>query len=282
MSDLDEIFAGTPASDETTEAPQAAETAQPETVEQAAAPAAQEVTDDQTAAPSAATPEEPVEIKGLRAALTAERQKRQQYEQAIREWQEQQQAAQAKQAETKPEQTGAPNRANYQDDSAYWEAVIDYRAEQAADRKLLAAEAKRAEESQRQKAAADMRELQQAADNVVFKGQSKYTDFDAKINQGLAPFLNAQMHEALILADGSEDVAYHLATNPADAARIAQLKPLQMAVEIGRISARLSAQSSAPSRPQIPQTLTTTRNERGQFQPVYAGPTPLDDIFRQR
>jgi len=65
------------------------------------------------------------------------------------------------------------------------------------------------------------------------------------------------MAEAMLGTDNAPAVAYHLATHLDEAAAIAALSPIQQAIAIGRIDARLSA-PPAPAAPSAPLPKKTT------------------------
>lgn len=248
------------------EAAEVVETAQPEQVEE------QESTGEQAASP-AVTQEDPVEKhrKGLEAAALAERRRRQEIEQerdALR--------AELARFAAQPKQTeGAPDPSQYTDTTAYVRDLARYEARQ----ELLAEQQRTAEADRQRKEREQVESFGQKANESVMRGEAKYQDFTAAINSGLAPFLNPALQRALVLSKDGHDVAYHLAKNPAEAARIASLDPLEMAMEIGELRTKVAA----PAKPAIPQTLTQARDSRGQFKPnSYTGPTPLDDILTRR
>jgi hypothetical protein len=254
-SNLNDVF-NEPAQEPVVEQPQAAPE-QPEPQE----------TGEQKATP--ATEEDPIErrIRGLEAAAAAEQHKRQQMEAAYRQLQEKQQAPQAVK--------GEPDPNDYQDNpQAYWADLAEFKANQAFDKRLTALQ----EQQQRQHQEQQHQEVQKRLDSVVYRGQAKSQDFDAGINNGLAPFLSQPMREAIGESDVGDDVAYFLGKNPAEAARIAGLTERQMVRELTKLEGKLTA----PKAPSIPQTLTTARDSRGQFQPRYDGPTPLDAIFARK
>lgn len=235
------------------------------------------VTGEEVAAPPAEQQEDPIEKrqKGLEAAVTAERRRRQELERQLAEFQQAQQATKPQAVE---EPQGEPQRQDFADDSQYFRALAKYEAKQivAAERQ----EQTRARERQEQEA--HMREFQKKSDETVNAGRAKFADFDAVINDGLAPFLNPVLQEALIHAGGHE-VAYWLGKNPAEAARVSQLPPMQMVLEIGRLESKVAA-AEQQAKPLIPKTLTQERNVAGQFvkADTYNGPTPLDAILANK
>ncbi len=230
-----------------------------------------EATGEQTAAPPAEDQEARDDpIKGLQAALIAERQKRQKLESLIR--QQQQQAAPAK--EQKPAD-GAPDPAQYQgNEQQYWRDLARHEARQ----ELLEFQRAAQQEAQRRQTDAQIAEQQKRMAEVVTVGQGKYRDFDAVINGGLAPFLSDTLREEIGASAIGEDLAYYLGKNPGEAARLSQMEPRSLAREIVRLEGKVAA----PARQSIPQTLTQARDSRGRFDAAYDGPTPLDAVFSRK
>jgi hypothetical protein len=253
-------------SEETVETPDA-EVEQPPEPEVVAEPG-----EETTATPAAEAQEDPIEKhrKGLEAAVIAERRKRQELEHRLEQLQR---PPPAQPAATEQE----PKQADYTDQAEYFRALVRFEAKQ-----LHQAErAEQAREQQQREEQDQASKFQRTAAEVIAKGQAKYQDFDAVINGGLAPYLNPVMQQALVIGGGHE-VAYWLAKNPAEAARVSELPPMEMVLEIGRLEAKVK-QAEEPPKQSIPQTLTQARDARtGQFAPVYDGPTPLDEIVKRR
>ena len=237
--------------------------AQPET---AAVETAPEPTGEVAAPP--AVQEDPIDThrKGLEAAVIAERRKRQELEQQLQQFRQQQ---------TQPKaEDGPPDASQYEGNpQEYWAKLARYEARQEIAQAVRQANEQQAEAARLR----EKTELDDQVNAVVAAGNAKYRDFDAVINNGLGPFLNPTLRESLTGEHGHE-VAYWLGKNPAEAARVSALPPLQMAREIGRIESRVTA----PKPQAIPQTLTQSRDSRGQFQPAFDGPTPLDAILNGR
>ena len=82
------------------------------------------------------------------------------------------------------------------------------------------------------------------------EARSKYTDFDTVVTaEDLS--ITPSMARVIASSDLGADIAYHLGTNKAEAARIAQMSDLEMARNLGAIEARLSmpkvkTQTTAP------------------------------------
>ncbi|OGA94975.1 MAG: hypothetical protein A3E79_06300 [Burkholderiales bacterium RIFCSPHIGHO2_12_FULL_61_11] len=134
-----------------------------------------------------------------------------------------------------------------------WE---DY-AEALSDQK---AEAKdRARENQRQQSAIDSG----YADRVE-KALDKYDDFEqVAYNPNLK--ITAAMAETIKASDTGPDIAYYLGSNPKEAARIAELPPLQQAREIGKIEAKVIANPPVKKTSSAPDPITPVKgNASGQ------------------
>lgn len=222
------------------------------------------------------TPAEPQQetndsAKGLQAALLAERRKRQELEAQMREWQQQQ----APKPAAKPD--AAPDPAAYEGNpQQYWRDLARYEA-----RQTLQEAVAEAQQAQQQKAENERQaQVQQRLDTIVATGKSKFADFDAVINGGLAPFLTDELRTEIAASDAAHEVAYWLGKNPAEAQRLSVLDPRSLAREVVKLEAKVIA----PPKPVLPQTLTQVRDSRGQFAnaPAYDGPTPLDAVLSRK
>jgi len=80
---------------------------------------------------------------------------------------------------------------------------------------------------------------------------AKYTDFEA-VAYGGHWNPTAVMQEVILDSDLGPDLAYHLGSNPGEAARIASMNPVRQATELGLIQAKLSAPKPPPKIPAAP------------------------------
>lgn len=259
MENLDAVLNEQPEQqpEQQAEAPVEQEAQQPEQTGEVAAPPAESETDKQA--------------KGIQAAMLAERQKRQLAEQRAAQLE-----AQLQKFAQKPQQEdGPPNPEQFTDNpQEYWRLLARYEA-----RQELTQAMRQAQEAQRMQSEQQAQQARAERINaVVLKGQAKYQDYDLAINAGLGPYLTPQLADAIAESDAGDDVSYWLAKNPAEAARIAQLSERQMVREI----AKLETKVTAPQKPAIPRTLSNARDERGQFAPVWTGPTPLDAVLARK
>jgi hypothetical protein len=74
----------------------------------------------------------------------------------------------------------------------------------------------------------------------VMDAKQRYADFDAVVYAENVP-IPGHVAQALVRTPDGADVAYYLGQNPDIASELARLSPLDAAIEIGRITARLSA-----------------------------------------
>lgn len=126
----------------------------------------------------------------------------------------------------------------------YVAAVADHRAEQKVQALL------KQQEEQRQKQDA---ERQRAEQRSTFQAKAEEfatttPDFDEVAFNPSLPVTDV-MADALNLSDKGPEILYHLGKHPEEAARISRLSPVQAALEIGRLEAKLS----------LPQPRTVTK-----------------------
>lgn len=86
--------------------------------------------------------------------------------------------------------------------------------------------------------------------------RSKFADYDQKVIEGADSWpCSPQMAVAIRTSDAGGEIAYHLASNPDEARRIATLDPISQIRALGRLEGQLTAQSEAPPSPK-PKTAT--------------------------
>jgi hypothetical protein len=131
-------------------------------------------------------------------------------------------------------------------DARYIRDLAKYEA-----RKELEAErAKTQSEAARQSAEAAARERATKIDAwAQAEGAKKYDDFDEVVIQGakdgLWP-LSATLGQLILESEFGHDIAYSLASNPKEAARIARMAPEKQAAWFGKEEARLAAGAASP------------------------------------
>jgi hypothetical protein len=125
------------------------------------------------------------------------------------------------------------------DEGKFQVAVAKYWETQA-DTVLNRREQQRAEEAQQ-------RELSEKISEFHAKGAKIADDYEELVTNNQSLPVTEAMRDALIAIDKGPEVLYHLASNPDDIFRIANLSPYAQAVEIGRLEARLSLPRSNKS-----------------------------------
>jgi len=208
--------------------------------------------------------------KGLEAAATAERKKRQEAETRAEAAERRAQELEQQFRQPKPDaQQGQPKptRADFQSEDEWMEAVLDWRDEQ----RTLAWQTQQQQAQQMRMAEKTQAALMEA---------SKLPGFD--INAFTRLTISQPMADAILDSDATAQLVHFLTTNPAEALRISQLSESRQHKEMARIEDRLTAQPKAdpPEKPRLPETLTQARNAQGRFEPAYSGPTPLNAILK--
>ena len=129
-------------------------------------------------------------------------------------------------------------------DPRYQSAVRSY------ERALMRAEFK-AERETEQKASAAAQKAQETGakwEALGAEGEKKHDDFKAVVLEGAANrtwALSETMAELIPTSDVGVDIAYHLASNPLESARVAGLPPVEQARYFGRLEAAITAREKA-------------------------------------
>lgn len=125
-------------------------------------------------------------------------------------------------------------------------AKFDYgEADPAYIRELTRFEAKKALDEERQeRAQSDHNQAMQGAANALIgKGRLNYADFDQKVLEGASKGTwdcSQELALELIDSDHGDAIAYHLASNPAEARRLSALPSRSLAREIGKLELTLA------------------------------------------
>ncbi len=151
-------------------------------------------------------------------------------------------------------------------DPRYLDALVDFRVQQGLDKVQS-----RVAQDLHLQAGARVWEARQD------EARAKFADYDEKVIDGAHNWpCTPEMAEAIRTSDAGGEVAYHLASNPDEARRIATLAPIAQARELGRIEATLTATPKDPpsvkttNAPKPPQA--QARGAGGQFMPNAATP----------
>lgn len=232
-------------------------------------------TGDEVAAPPAAEPkDDPLEKhrKGLEAAATAERKRRQDAEARSQQLERELQALRnPPPAVQRQEFSDKPLREQFASEDEWLDARDDWRDRQTA---RAAAEAK----------------AQEQANTLYEKTESIYAQAQAQEGFDRMAFdrlpLTRPIVNALVDSDNAPALMVFMASHPEEVTRIAGLSETRQIAEMTRIEDKLIAAPTAPTKekekPLLPETLTQARNAKGQFEPAYSGPTPLNAILNSK
>jgi hypothetical protein len=184
-------------------------------------------------------------------------------------------------AKTEPQD--APREEDFADYSEYLKAVTRYEVKQE-----LAEERRqhREQEIQRvqQTEEARKRELEES---LMEKGNQKYIDFE-EVAEQTGEYLKAKnlkfsqvMVGALLEADNSQDIVYHLGKNLEEAARIAALPPYAQAKEIGKLEEKLNAQPKKQIS-KAPAPITPVSTGKASNDSALSDDLPIDEWIARR
>lgn len=140
---------------------------------------------------------------------------------------------------------------------------IAERAAHAAQRRVLEADVERANEASQVAMSGVNAEKAQAISDALDEGRAAHADFEAVVRSP-ALALSQGMLDAAVEADNSPDVLYFLGKNPDETRRISSLGPVAQAVEIGRLSAKLS--SPTKRQTSAPPPIKPVRGNSGKFE----------------
>lgn len=130
----------------------------------------------------------------------------------------------------------------------------------------------------------DSATLGAAMDDFLSEGTTKYKDFADKLkrdpSQG-GPAISTVMAEAMIESDLGIDVAYYLATNPAEAAKIAKLPPVSQARAVWELEGKVKDQRK-PAMSKAPPPVKPVRGSSGNTKPVSEMSMSEYAAYRQR
>lgn len=170
--------------------------------------------------------------------------------------------AEVKAKQTQPTDPDEPRPDQFTDIEEFRKAVAAHAV------KKTERERETAQRAEQQKA--DQQRLADAWEDVADQGTTKYPDFHEKVGD-LKP--TTPWAVAIMECENGHEVAYHLATNPKEAERIVGLNPRQQFLEIGKLSAKISAQpapAKTPSKappPITPESGAATVPDNDPFKP---------------
>jgi hypothetical protein len=142
-----------------------------------------------------------------------------------------------------PAPPAKPSVDQFKDYGEFVEALADWKADQKVSEALKARDtqtAQTAEQRVQETKAQTFAERQATAKTSI-------PDYDAVVGAADIP-IAPHLGEAILDSDKGPELVYHLAKNPAEAARLSALSPLAAARELGRLEATLG-QSASPAKP---------------------------------
>jgi len=135
-----------------------------------------------------------------------------------------------------------PDASKYTDQAAYNTDYRKYLKDLARhEGRQAAKEASKTEREEQQKQAREERnrKVVESYNANVEKAREKYPDYDAVVYSDVVPFTSV-MTDAIVNTDNGPDIAYHLAQNPQEVARIAKFPPARQLMELGLIAAKIT------------------------------------------
>ena len=140
------------------------------------------------------------------------------------------------------QQSQPPKEDDFQDYAEYQAALAAHASMQALDARQRQEVEDEAKTHQQQLETLQRQQQQEVAENwaaQVEDAKTRYADFEQVAQAPDLP-INQQMAEVITSSDMGADIAYYLGTHKAEAAQIAQMKPLDAAKALGAIEARVS------------------------------------------
>ncbi len=136
-------------------------------------------------------------------------------------------------------ETKRPKQEDFSDYDAYMEAVVDWKA----DLKLQAVEDKRRQGEQQRQETERRTSAMSKIDQSEVKARAKYDDYD-DVARNDDVRITPAMVDLMSEMDEPAEIAYWLGNNPQEALRISNLSPQRVAIELGKIEARLGTQEA--------------------------------------
>ena len=186
-------------------------------------------------------------------------------------------ALQGQQQTEQPKAAEKPQPEKFQDYAQYVEALAEWKADEKVRAALAERDQRAAEEAQQRAVQAKAQTFAERAVQV----RQQIPDFDEVVGAADVQ-VPAHVTEVLLESDFGPQLAYHLAKNPDEAARISRLSPTAAARELGRLEARFER----PAAPVEQKPVTTKapppmKSVQGSAQPGVKDPSRMSmDEYR--
>lgn len=162
---------------------------------------------------------------------------------------------------------GSPNPENYEYgalDQRYIQDLTRFQVET----ELASASRRQQEQAERDVSERKVQETRVKAQGVIANGEQAYDDFYEVVVDGAAANkypLQQSALEAILEADNPADIAYELAKNPAEAAKLASMTPTQQAKYVFSKDAEWTAKKKPRTTKAPEPAATLTRGNSGRF-----------------
>lgn len=138
-------------------------------------------------------------------------------------------------AAPQPQTLVPPKWEDFESEEDFQSAMVDYRVEL----KLQQRDQKAQEQQKQQQQQQSQAEMQRVWNERVAAQKAQFQDFDSVVYGSKVPITDA-MASAIMASEQGPAIAYHLGSNPTEAARIAKLEPYAAAAAIGRLETTLT------------------------------------------
>ena len=183
------------------------------------------------------------------------------------------QGAQAQpQQPAQPATPTPPKREQYNDDAAYWDAVIDYRA----DIRVREHTERQSKQTAEHQARYAQEQLERGFAANQERARTKHEDYDDVVYNTSLPSLHPVVIQAIKSLENGPDIAYAIGQDPAEAMRIARLHPILALKELGKIEAKLAAVSAPAGTPAVTPTVAAVAAKKPPLPAPITPVTPKD------
>lgn len=182
-------------------------------------------------------------------------------------------AADAEEAPGAEEAAPAPRLEDYDYDTSAWSEALTSWTETRLNAESEKAEKARTEDAERESAARHQQALTTFRDREE-AARERHDDYDELVYDEDLP-VHAAAAAMIFEAEAGPEIAYYLASNPDEAAKIAAMSDARAALAIGRIEARVLAEQAAPaSEPDETETPPAEQAEAAEEAPQQRPPQP--------
>lgn len=183
---------------------------------------------------------------------------------------ESRQSQQPQQPASQPTNDGKPARAQFANDEAYVDALVDWKQEQ------------RDRQTQAQRQQEQVQEQTKKTTKLYAQAEAIGDDFDRDV---FDEHLTAPIAQALVDSENAARLMHYLGANPEEMQRIAQLPQGRQGPALGRIEAKLEAEPAKPPKTSKAPAPIGDPTARGTTTTTFSGDLsklPMDQYIAQR